>query len=289
MFFFRAGSDFSEYRRVKPDKGGAAGAGGGGGTSDHAKIVAVLLAACLNVGVKPPGALECDRVAKLEAWLVPEEISKSPDEAGAAVMQALETQYERIIGRNAGRLKYRALLDPTSDKLLLQCSSLRDRARNNAILFHFNGHGVPSPSDRGELWTFNDDFSKYMPVSLFSLQECLSYPTVYVVDCNNAGIVRDFYLQFCDERETKERERLSAPPCNNPRCIYCRKDQQQQSSSSHGTGAMASSSMMSSNASSTSLSTMTSMTSSGSFDRRVCLYYVFVHFPVNRNRVDQSD
>jgi hypothetical protein len=101
---------------------------------DPAKVNCAMIVACLNVGVKPPGAIDCDEVAKLEAWCLPEEISKSPDEAGeiyessllsseaskrnyfsvafacagAGVIQALEAQYERGIGRNTGLVETRA-------------------------------------------------------------------------------------------------------------------------------------------------------------------------------------
>ena len=32
------------------------------------------------------------------------------------------------------------------------------------MLFHYNGHGVPLPTEYGEIWVFNKRFDKYKPV-----------------------------------------------------------------------------------------------------------------------------
>eukprot|EP00019_Armaparvus_languidus_P011476 CAMPEP_0168580884 /NCGR_PEP_ID=MMETSP0420-20121227/1067_1 /TAXON_ID=498008 /ORGANISM="Pessonella sp." /LENGTH=120 /DNA_ID=CAMNT_0008615095 /DNA_START=151 /DNA_END=510 /DNA_ORIENTATION=- len=120
-----------------------------------------MLMMCLNVGVKPPEALCLEREAKLEVWTDPLTAAKSPDEAADAVAKALEHQYETIIGRTAKRLRFKFLIDPTNEKVLRTAASLRDRAKpTHSILVHFNGHGVPSPSDNGEIWTFNQDFTQ---------------------------------------------------------------------------------------------------------------------------------
>ena len=44
--------------------------------------------------------------------------------------------------------------------------SIHDKSSQSRILFHYNGHGVPVPSDLGELWVFNKNFDKYKPVSI---------------------------------------------------------------------------------------------------------------------------
>lgn len=35
------------------------------------------------------------------------------------------------------------------------CTSLRRNAKEERVLFHYNGHGVPRPTDNGEIWVFN--------------------------------------------------------------------------------------------------------------------------------------
>jgi hypothetical protein len=35
------------------------------------------------------------------------------------------------------------------------CCSLRRNAKDERVLFHYNGHGVPKPTQQGEIWVFN--------------------------------------------------------------------------------------------------------------------------------------
>lgn len=35
------------------------------------------------------------------------------------------------------------------------CCSLRRNAKDERVLFHYNGHGVPKPTAQGEIWVFN--------------------------------------------------------------------------------------------------------------------------------------
>ena len=37
------------------------------------------------------------------------------------------------------------------------------------VLFHYNGHGVLTPSSLGEIWLFNRNYDKYKPVSILSI------------------------------------------------------------------------------------------------------------------------
>ena len=54
-------------------------------------------------------------------------------------------------------------------------------------MFYYNGHGVPKPTPSGEIWVFNkseqrlrramtlliSDYTQYIPVSLYDLQDWL--------------------------------------------------------------------------------------------------------------------
>jgi regulatory associated protein of mTOR len=35
------------------------------------------------------------------------------------------------------------------------CMSMRKSTKEDRLLFHFNGHGVPKPTEAGEIWVFN--------------------------------------------------------------------------------------------------------------------------------------
>lgn len=69
------------------------------------------------------------------------------------------------------------------------CVGLRrsHSGREERLLLHFNGHGVPRPSANGELWVFNRSFTQYIPVSAYDLQSWLGTPCILVLDCSNAA------------------------------------------------------------------------------------------------------
>jgi regulator-associated protein of mTOR len=59
------------------------------------------------------------------------------------------------------------------------------------VLFHYNGHGVPQPTENGELWVFNKTFTQYIPISIHDLAVWLGSPVIYVFDCSHAGLIVD--------------------------------------------------------------------------------------------------
>lgn len=73
------------------------------------------------------------------------------------------------------RARYRLCADPTLEELRKVCIGLRRShgGREERLLLHFNGHGVPRPSNNGELWVFNRSFTQYIPVSAYELQSWL--------------------------------------------------------------------------------------------------------------------
>ena len=87
------------------------------------------------------------------------------------------------------RARYRLCADPTLEELRKVCLGLRrtHSGREERLLLHFNGHGVPRPSTNGELWVFNRSFTQYIPLSVYDLQCWLSTPCILVLDCSNAG------------------------------------------------------------------------------------------------------
>ena len=68
-------------------------------------------------------------------------------------------------------------------------TGLRRNAREERVLFHYNGHGVPKPTANGEIWVFNRNYTQYIPLSLYDLQSWMGSPSIFVYDCSNAGII----------------------------------------------------------------------------------------------------
>ena len=92
----------------------------------------------------------------------------SNQKATETVGANLQHQYERW----QPRARYKLSLDPTVDDVKKLCVSLRRNAKDERVLFHYNGHGVPRPTANGEIWVFN----KVKCVSL--LFEVCSFLTV---------------------------------------------------------------------------------------------------------------
>ena len=51
--------------------------------------------------------------------------------------------------------RYKQTLDPTPEEVKKLCLSCRRNAKQERVLFHYNGHGVPRPTQNGEIWLFN--------------------------------------------------------------------------------------------------------------------------------------
>ncbi|KAJ1329986.1 hypothetical protein BSLG_009837 [Batrachochytrium salamandrivorans] len=92
---------------------------------DRLKTISVSLVLCLNIGVDPPD------IKALEA-----------------IGRNLQQQYEVW----QPRARYRLSLDPSIEETKKLCCSLRRNAKDERILFHYNGHGVPKPTPGGEIW-----------------------------------------------------------------------------------------------------------------------------------------
>ncbi len=63
------------------------------------------------------------------------------------------------------KARYKQSLDPTVEEVKKLCLSLRRNAKEERVLFHYNGHGVPRPTNNGEIWVFN----KVSLLSFYSL------------------------------------------------------------------------------------------------------------------------
>ena len=71
-----------------------------------------------------------------ECWIDP--MSLNPTKAVETIGNTLQRQYERW----QPRARYRLSLDPTYDEVKRLAINLRKSARDERVLFHYNGHGV---------------------------------------------------------------------------------------------------------------------------------------------------
>ncbi|KAI9843169.1 MAG: hypothetical protein M1838_002744 [Thelocarpon superellum] len=163
---------------------------------DRLKTVSAALAICLNLGVDPPDVIKTNPCAKLEAWVDPAALSAGP-KAMETIGKNLQSQYETL----SIRTRYRQHLDPSIDETKKFCCQLRRNAKDERVLFHYNGHGVPKPTVSGEIWVFNKNFTQYIPISLYDLQSWLGAPSLLVYDCSDAGNIIHNFHKFLEKHE----------------------------------------------------------------------------------------
>ncbi|KAF2346523.1 Raptor N-terminal CASPase-like domain [Trinorchestia longiramus] len=151
---------------------------------DRMKTVSVALVLCLNLNVDPPDIIKTNPCARLECWFDPLKCHLATKPIKQIGMK-LQKQYETW----QRRARYKQSHDPTIEELKQLCLSLRRNAKDERVLFHYNGHGVPRPTDNGEIWVFNSNYTQYIPLSVYELQQWLGCPSIYVYDCSNAGVL----------------------------------------------------------------------------------------------------
>ncbi|KAH3664386.1 hypothetical protein WICMUC_005771 [Wickerhamomyces mucosus] len=162
---------------------------------DRQKTVSAAIVLCLNIGVDPPDVIKTHPCAKTEAWIDPLSFS-DPKKGLEAIGKNLQAQYETL----SLKTRYKQSLDPCVEDIKRFCNSLRRNARDERILFHYTGHGVPQPTQSGEIWVFNRGYTQYIPISLYDLQTWLGAPCIYVYDCNSAGNIVSNFKKFVQKR-----------------------------------------------------------------------------------------
>jgi regulator-associated protein of mTOR len=162
------------------------------------RTVAVALVICLNIGTDPPDIVKTVPCATLECWVDP--FSQPPDKAKEAIGKNLQQQYEVL----QPRAKYKLSADPSLEEVRKLCNGLRRTFEDERILFHYNGHGVPKPTQSGEIWVFNRSYTQYIPVSITDIQNWLGSPSMFVYDCSNAGHIVRAFLRFAQQRDREQ-------------------------------------------------------------------------------------
>ncbi len=171
---------------------------------ERLKTVSVALVLCLNVGVDPPDVTKTVPCARMECWIDPGTLN--PQRAIESIGNSLQKQYERW----QPRARYRQSLDPPLEEVRRLSTGLRRNAREERVLFHYNGHGVPKPTANGEIWVFNRNYTQYIPLSLYDLQAWMGSPSIFVYDCSNAGIIVQAFEQFADQHEREYLDQVNS-------------------------------------------------------------------------------
>jgi len=161
---------------------------------ERMKTVGVCLVLALNIGTDPPDLHKPTPCAKLQCWLDPTSISRA--KAKERIGERLEQQYARWQQRS--KLKYRRALDPTVETVKELCFRMREGARNERVLLHYNGHGVPRPTANGEIWLFDKHHTNYIPLSVTDLRRWIGKPSIVVLDCSGAGVLMPFFTARMD-------------------------------------------------------------------------------------------
>ena len=110
---------------------------------ERMKTSGVALVVCLNLGTDPPDVVKPVPCARKECWIDPVGSKMKNLES---IGHELQHQYEKW----QSKAKYKQCLDPTSEDLRRVCINLRKTARNDRLLLHYNGHGVPLPTKNGD-------------------------------------------------------------------------------------------------------------------------------------------
>ncbi|WWD04747.1 hypothetical protein V865_002818 [Kwoniella europaea PYCC6329] len=163
------------------------------------KTVTAGLFICLNIGVDPPDIVKTNPCAKTECWIDPTQLPSN--KAIEAIGRNLHQQFETL----NPKVKYKPFLDPSIEETKKQCVNMRRSAKDERVVFYYNGHGVPKPTPSGEIWVFNKNYTQYIPVSLYDLQEWLGSPCIYVWECSGAGNILNNFAKSAERRDNEAR------------------------------------------------------------------------------------
>ncbi|KAK0540795.1 Target of rapamycin complex 1 subunit kog1 [Tilletia horrida] len=147
------------------------------------RTVIGALMLCLNLSVTPPGVVKTDPCAKMITWTDP--TAMEPSKVVNIIGKNLVAQFE-ILTSSA---KFKIQVDPVIEEMKKFCLGLRRYAKDERVLFYYNGYGVPKPTPGGEIWVFNKIYTQYIPVTLVNLQSWLGNPCIYIWDAHSAGSI----------------------------------------------------------------------------------------------------
>jgi len=175
---------------------------------DRTKTVSAALVVCLNLGVDPPDVVKTSPCAVMECWIDPATLNLPNPKILEMIGKKLQEQYENL----SIKTRYKQYLDPSLEETKKFCTSLRRNAKEERILFHYNGHGVPLPTPSGEIWVFNRDYTQYIPIALYDLQHWLGGPSLYIFDCSHSGNIIANFDKYVEKHEAENAEKRREEP-----------------------------------------------------------------------------
>lgn len=159
---------------------------------ERLRTVTAALVMCLNIGVDPPDVSKTNPCSKLICWMDPESLDAS--KALPAIGRNLQVQFETL----SMKTRYKQYLDPIVEETKRFCTNLRRTAKDERVLFYYNGYGVPKPTPGGEIWVFNKAYTQYIPLTLYDLQAWLGGPCIYVWDTSASGHIVNHFRRMSE-------------------------------------------------------------------------------------------
>nr|QWX95787.1 RPTOR-like protein [Strongyloides stercoralis] len=155
------------------------------------KTVTVALVLCLNVGTEPPNTPKtANNVRKISGYEIISGTGNS--KLSQKIANTLQKNFERL----QPRARYRLICDSTTEDVRKLLIGIRRSARDDRVLMYFNGFGVPPPTENGEIWVFDKNITKYIPLNILDLMAWMNGPSVYIWDMHMAGRVPDGMTNF---------------------------------------------------------------------------------------------
>nr|CDI51735.1 related to KOG1-Subunit of TORC1, a rapamycin-sensitive complex involved in growth control [Melanopsichium pennsylvanicum 4] len=170
---------------------------------ERLRTVTAALVMCLNIGVDPPDVSKTNPCSKLICWMDPSSLEVS--KALPAIGRNLQAQFETL----STKTRYKQYLDPIVEETRRFCTTLRRAAKDERVLFYYNGYGVPKPTPGGEIWVFNKAYTQYIPVTLYDLLTWLGSPCIFVWDASSAGNVVVNFKRLQERKAEEEAARSS--------------------------------------------------------------------------------
>eukprot|EP01105_Mastigella_eilhardi_P022041 TRINITY_DN5399_c0_g1_i1.p1 TRINITY_DN5399_c0_g1~~TRINITY_DN5399_c0_g1_i1.p1 ORF type:complete len:1313 (-),score=293.10 TRINITY_DN5399_c0_g1_i1:67-4005(-) len=165
------------------------------------KTMRCIIIMCLNIGVDPPDIVKVHPCATQECWL---DTSKyTAQKAQPVITENIKKQYATLSQIVDVQRDLTVCFDTTVEDIMKVSEVYRRNTKNHRILCHFNGHGVPQPSKHAELWVLNKDFTQYIPLSISVLHGWVGAPSIYVLDCGNAGVIANWFIQATENSKDK--------------------------------------------------------------------------------------
>ena len=83
------------------------------------------------------------------------------------------------ITKTNSKISYKSILDPSRDDLKRFCGTLRMFALEDAVLFHYDGHGVPKPTPVGSCGV-STGTTRSIPIALREIQTRLPPQCIFI-------------------------------------------------------------------------------------------------------------